>query len=224
MLKNKIMSTVLCGAMAVSFAGCNMFGSSKVSPSTLLSYVDNGETQVFESTSKFRSFLADSRNRRDEDALSKGGVISLKDNDIKKVMTDENISPLPIIDSFYSKDMTEATVYCSAFVHNETGFYEYAYAFTFEEEQDAESYFKKLHNGIQPNASNKKARNDSGEEDGIQYSVMNIIDDARSAGVGVYRDGKNLLFVLVYGYYDNSSLDEIDVFCKDLGLHLVTDT
>ena len=53
---------------------------------------------------------------------------------------------------------------------------------------------------------------------------MNIIDDARSAGVGVYRDGKNLLFVLVYGYYDNSSLDEIDVFCKDLGLHLVTDT
>ena len=218
----KIISTLLCISMSVSLTGC--FGGSRLSPDKLVSYAEDKEAEVYDSARKFSSFLDDIKSDAVSANIEDGAVIRLEGKDIKTVLSKKSICILPIIDNFYDDDMTEAAVYCTGKIKSDDdGHIEYVYSVVFEDEEDAEDYFDDIHEGIQPKASNKSAKNDEGEEEGISYSVMTIVDNDNSAGVGVYRDGKTVMLIVAYGYNNTKGLDIVDGICEDFDLHLISD-
>jgi len=217
----KIISAVLCTAMVFSLTGC--FGKSKISPDKVASYAEDNEAEVYDKAKKYVSFLEDIKKDGNHSDLKNGVVITLEGKDIKTVFSNSAICILPIIKNFYDKDMTQAVVYCKGNVKDNDGHVEYIYSAVFEDEDAAEDYFESLHKGIQPNASVKTAKNDDGEEDGIEYSVMTVVDGSESAGVGAYRDGKTVMLIVAYGHNDTKGLSVVDGYCEDFGLHLISD-
>jgi len=216
-ITTKITSLALAGALLLSMSGCSLLGGSKIGPKKLLSYAEDDGAEVAENAKKF--------NKYDKEDMEDGVVVHLEGKDVKTVLGEDDVCVLPVLDDFYNKHMTEATVYTKIKIDGDEAKSTAVYAFSivFEDEDSAEDYFDEVHDGIQPNPG-VDANNDDGTDENIDYSVMNIIDGANNAAVGVYRDGNTVLFLIGYGRNNKKIIKTIDGLCEDFGVHLVSDT
>ncbi|SCW60689.1 hypothetical protein SAMN02910456_02139 [Ruminococcaceae bacterium YRB3002] len=210
----KITSLALAGVMLMSVASCSLLGG-KFGPLKLINYARGEGYEPVDSAHAFREL-------KDKD-FKNGVCISLLDKDIKSVLDTEDLTVIPVLKNYYSRDITEAALFMKVKKTDEKTTAIYAFSMVFEDEDDAEDYFDEVHDGIQPNPG-VPANNDDGTDDGINYSVMNIEDGDHRAAVGVYRDGKTVLLLIGYGNKDKKIIKNIDAICEAFGVHSVTDT
>lgn len=219
----KILSVIACASMALSMSACALFGGNPLSPSNLLKYAENSEAEVYDSAKKFVSFLGDVGNEDTESKLKNGVTIHLEDKDIKKVLSDSHVCVFPIVDNFYDKNITEATIYIFGKTKNNKGHVEYVYSFAFEDEKDAKKYFKKIAEGY-ANPKQEVETDEGTQDDGTKYSVI-VIENSKGIGaIGLYQKDNVVFLGVTFADSGNKGIESLEEVLTDFELHLVSDT
>ena len=219
----KLLSVIACASMVLSMSACALFGGNQLSPSNLLSYAENSEAEVYDSSKKFITFLEKVGSDETAKKLKNGAVMHLEDKDIKKVLSDSHVCIFPIVDNFYDKNITEATLYVFGKSTNGKGHCEYIFSFAFEDEKDAKKYFKKIAEGY-ANPKQEVEADEGEQDDGTKYNVMLMKNDKGTGAIGLYMKDNIVFLAVSYAETGNKGVDALEEVLGDFDLHLVSDT
>lgn len=170
----KYLKNALCLAlvlvMLVSLTGC---GAGKLNHKKLAQFLDKQDLEDCEDLDDYTKIYG---------KMKKGseGYISAEGKDAQKVYT----KVFNRLNQYSKYDVTYAT---SAYRYDSDGFY-YLFMFTFEDQKDAEKFYKKLTKEVN--------EDDSGEEKGLSFTLANQKKSSKKSLItGIYLEKDTVLFL-----------------------------
>ena len=170
----KYLKNALCLAlvlvMLVSLTGC---GTGKLNHKKLAQFLDKQDLEDCEDLDDYTKIYG---------KMKKGseGYISAEGKDAQKVYT----KVFNRLNQYSKYDVTYAT---SAYRYDSDGFY-YLFMFTFEDQKDAEKFYKKLTKEVN--------EDDSGEEKGLSFTLANQKKSSKKNLItGIYLEKDTVLFL-----------------------------
>lgn len=170
----KYLKNALCLAlvlvMLVSLTGC---GTGKLNHKKLAQFLDKQDLEDCEDLDDYTKIYG---------KMKKGseGYISAEGKDAQKVYT----KVFNRLNQYSKYDVTYAT---SAYRYDSDGFY-YLFMFTFEDQKDAEKFYKKLTKEVN--------EDDSGEEKGLSFTLANQKKSSKKSLItGIYLEKDTVLFL-----------------------------
>ena len=171
----KYVKNALCAAlvfvMLISLTGC---GASKLSHKKLLQFLEDQKIEDCEDLDDFTKVYG---------KMKKGseGYVSFEGKDAQKLYT----KVFNRLNQYPKLDVTSAS---AVYIYDSDGL-NYLFMFTFEDEKDAEKFYKKLSKGIDD-------PDDEGEEKGIAFTLSNKKKSSKKSNIaGVYLEKNTVLYL-----------------------------
>lgn len=219
----KIVSALMASAMLISAAGCNLFGGSKIGPSALANYAKGQDADFYDDADDFFDLVDDLNGDADNIKKIKNGVyVTLEGKDLKSFFKASRIGGTAGSSFSYDKSMVSGTVYYIGAKKNDKQWALMSFSLEFETEEDAEDYFDdsidQCETGIRQLGLSLDTDEDDGEENGISYYIANATSSSQGIYEGIYRDGKNVLFLLAADVGGKDASKTIEAICEEFGI------